>query len=382
MSKTCRYKEYCGGCQLQGMSYSKQLAFKQEKIEKLLAKFHKVNPIIGMANPFNYRNKIQVSFCYDEKHKVVCGNYIPSTHIIVPIEECMIADEYSLEIIKTIKELIIKYTISLFDEVALKGGIRHVQIRCTNTNEYMVIIVSGTNTIYKIDSLIKDLLRKHKEIKTIVQNINRKHTSMVLGDKNIVLFGKGYISDILCGLKFNLSPSSFYQVNKRQTEVLYSTALEKANISNKDIVIDAYSGIGTISLILAKKSKEVLAVELNKQATRDAIRNAKINDIHNVTFIGDDAGSFMKKLAKQRKQIDVVCMDPPRTGADDKFLQALCTLKPKKIIYISCGPESLRNNLKYLTRNNYSIEFIQPVDMFPLTSHVECVVSMRRKDNK
>ena len=380
--KVCEYKEYCGGCNLQGLSYPKQLEYKQNKINKLLSKFHKVNTIIGMDNPYNYRNKIQVSFGYDDKHHVICGNYIPSTHIIVPIKECMIADELSLEIIRYLKDLIIKYKISIFDEDALRGGVRHIQIRSTNTNEYMVIIVSGTNKLYKQEELIKDLIKKYKEIKTVVLNINRKHTSMVLGETNIILYGKGHVSDVLCGLKFNLSPTSFYQVNKRQTEVLYNTAINLADIKKSDIVVDAYSGIGTISLTLAKKAKEVLAVELNKQATKDAIINASINKIKNVTFVGDDAGHFMAKLAKQRKHIDVVSMDPPRSGASDKFLESINKLKPSKILYISCGPESLRNNLKYLTKIGYTIEVIQPVDMFPFTEHVECVVGMQRKGNK
>ena len=377
--KTCIYKDYCGGCQLQGLSYPKQLELKQNKINKLLSKFCKVNTIIGMDNPFNYRNKIQVSFGYDDTNSIICGNYIPSTHIIVPIEECMISDDKSLEIIKYFKELIIKYKISIFDEDALKGGVRHLQVRCTNTGEYMLIIVSGSMKLYKQEVLVKELTKKYKEIKTIVLNVNRKHTSMVLGDKNIVLYGKGYISDILCGLKFNLSPTSFYQVNKRQTEVLYNTALKMADIKKSDIVVDAYSGIGTISLTLAKKAKEVLAVELNKQATKDAIRNAKLNNMNNVTFVDDDAGHFMMNLAKQRKHIDVVSMDPPRTGASDKFLESIKKLKPSKILYISCGPESLRNNLKYLTRIGYVVNEIQPVDMFPFTEHVECVVTMQRK---
>ena len=377
--KICEYKDYCGGCNLQGLSYLKQLEYKQNKIDKLLSKLHKVNKIIGMDNPYNYRNKIQVSFGYDDKHQIICGNYIPSTHIIVPIKECMIADELSLDIIKYLKDLIVKYKISIFDENALKGGVRHIQIRSTNTNEYMIIIVSGTEKLYKQENLIKDLTKKFKEIKTIILNINRKHTSMVLGEKNIVLYGKGYISDVLCGLKFNLSPSSFYQVNKRQTEVLYNTALKLADIKKDDIVVDAYSGIGTISLILAKKAKEVLAVELNKQATKDAIKNASINRINNVTFIGDDAGRFMVSLAKRKAHIDVVSLDPPRSGASDKFLESINKLKPNKILYISCGPESLRNNLKYLIKIGYEIKVIQPVDMFPYTEHIECVVSMQRK---
>ena len=376
--KKCKYSKYCGGCTLQGFSYDKQLDKKQEYIEKLLGKLHKVNRIIGMDNPLNYRNKVQVTFGHDDKNNIICGNFISSTHIIVPIDECMIADEKANEIIDTVKSLAVKYRISVFDEDSLKGCLRHVQIRVSSSNEYMVILVTGSNTIPKGDLLVRDLLKNHKEIKTIVQNINRRHTSMVLGDRNIVLFGKGYIYDNLCSLNFKLSASSFYQVNKRQTEVLYNTALALADFSKEDTVIDAYCGIGTIGLITANKVKNVIGVELNKQAIRDAIYNSKLNDITNAYFVCDDAGHYMQRLSKEKKRIDSVIMDPPRSGADIKFLNSLVQLKPKKILYISCGPESLKSNLLYLTKNGYRINTIQPVDMFPFTDHVETVVLMSR----
>lgn len=376
--KKCPYSKYCGGCTLQGFSYSKQLETKQTYIEKLLSKYHKVNKIIGMDNPLDYRNKVQVTFGLDTKHHVICGNFIPSTHIIVPIDECMISDKKANEIILTIKELVIKYRISIFNEDSLKGCLRHVQIRCTNTNEYMVILVTGTSVIKNGDLLVKDLLHKHKEIKTVIQNINRKHTSMVLGEKNITLFGKGYVEDVLCGKKFKLSPSSFYQVNKRQTEVLYNTAINLADFDLNEVIVDAYCGIGTIGLIASNKVKKLIGVELNKQAIKDAIINMKLNKVNNAEFISDDAGHFMNRLAKQKEKIDAVIMDPPRSGADDKFLNSLVWLKPNKILYISCGPESLRNNLRYLVNKNYKVEVIQPVDMFPYTGHVETIVLLKR----
>lgn len=375
----CPYYKYCGGCSFQGTEYKKQLEKKQEYINKLLSKYHKVNKIIGMGDPLNYRNKIQVSFGYDAKHNVIYGNYIPSTHAIVEIDDCMLADKKSLEIISYIKKLIIKYHITIFDEDSLKGVIRHVQIRNTSLNEYMVILVVGTYHSKKLEVLVNDLRKKYKEIKTIIQNINNRHTSMVLGDKNVVLYGKGYIEDTLCGLKFKLSPSSFYQVNKRQTEILYSTAINLAGFDLNDVVIDAYSGIGTISLIVSKYVKSVIGVEINKAAIKDAIYNSKLNKIDNSYFVCDDAGRFMNKYAKDKKKVDFVIMDPPRSGADDKFLSSLIRLKPRKILYISCGPESLKNNLKYLTKNNYAVKEIQPIDMFPFTEHVECIVVLQYK---
>ena len=382
MKNKCKYSAYCGGCSLQGISYEKQLIKKQEYIDSLLNKFCKVNKIIKMEDPLYYRNKVQVSFGFDDKHSVICGNYVASTHVIVPIEECMISDLKSTKMIVYIRDLINKYRISVFNEDSLRGGIRHIQIRCSNLNEYMVIFVSGSKRVNKLDLLIKDLLKRFKEIKTVILNINNKHTSMVLSNTNIVLYGKGYIYDKLCGMKFKLSPSSFYQVNKRQTEVLYKTAIDSIDFKKNETVIDAYCGIGTIGLIVSKRVNKLIGVELNKQAIKDAVYNMKLNNVKNAEFISDDAGHFMNRLAKDKFHVDTVIMDPPRSGADNKFLSSLVKLKPRKILYVSCGPESLRNNLKFLVKNNYVIDKIQPVDMFPYTSHVECVVSMQRKYNK
>ena len=338
----CKYAKYCGGCSLQHLSYENQLKEKQKYMESLLSRFHRVNKIIGCRNNEHYRNKMQVSFGKDERGRVIYGNYIPSTHFIVPFDECLINDEEANSIIKTVRELIDKYHISVFDENVYKGCIRHIQIRCTSTDEYMVIFVTGSPVLYKKELLIKDLIRKHPKIKTVIHNINSAHTSMILGDKSYVIYGKGYIRDVLCGLKFNLSSSSFYQINKYQTEVLYNTAIQLAEFKGSETVIDAYSGIGTISLCLASKVKEVIGVEINEQAVRDAIRNAKLNDVTNVKFIADDAGRFMEKLSRNRKaHVDALVMDPPRSGASDRFLKSVLKLSPEKIVYISCGPESL-----------------------------------------
>lgn len=378
-NKKCPLYENCGGCQLQGLSYDEQLKFKQKKIDKLLSSFGSVNDIIGCKNYYNYRNKVQVSFGLDSHSHVIVGNYVPSTHIIVPVKECQIADKKANKIIDTIKKLVVKYKISIFDENTFKGCMRHVQIRTGNLGQYMVILVTGTSKIYKGDLLLRELLEKHPEVKTVIQNINNNRTSMVLGEKNYVLYGSGYIKDKLCGLDFSLSPTAFYQVNKYQTEILYNKALELADLKGDEVAIDAYCGIGTISLLLSKKVKEVLGVEINRNAIKDAHYNAKLNKINNVNFVADDAGRFMSRIVKENKgKIDVVCMDPPRSGADEKFLRSLITLNPKKIIYISCGPESLKSNLGYLTKYGYKIDAIQPVDMFPFTEHIETIVILTR----
>lgn len=381
MEQKCKVSKYCGGCQYQGIEYKEQLKLKQNNVERLLHSFGKVSNIIGMDNPLNYRNKVQVSFGYDDKKNVICGNYVPSTHTIVPIDDCMICDIKANEIINSIKKLIVKYSISVFDENSLKGCIRHILIRTTSLNEYMVVLITGTQNINKKESFIKDILKYNHEITTIVQNINNKHTSMILGVKNITFFGKGYVVDELCGLKFRISPSSFYQVNKTQTEVLYREAIKAANLTKNDFVIDAYCGTGTIGLVASKYCDEVLGVEINERAIRDANINMKNNGIKNASFVAADAGKYMSYIAKEKIDVDVLIMDPPRTGADKKFMNAVIKLRPKKIVYVSCNPETLKDNLCYLNKY-YKINTIQPVDMFPYTQHVECVVSMQRKDKK
>ena len=376
--KKCPVSKYCGGCNYQGIDYVDQLKLKQDYINKLLNKFGKVKPILGMDNPLNYRNKVQVSFGYDEKHNVICGNYVPSTHNIVEIDDCMICDDIANKIIKSIKKLINKYKISVFNENSYKGCMRHVLIRSTNTGEYMLVLVTGTININKKDLFIKDILKFNPEVTTIIQNINNRHTSMILGSKNITLYGKGYVYDSLCGLLFRISPSSFYQVNKTQTEILYKQAIKAAKLTKDDIVIDAYCGTGTIGLVASKSCKKVIGVELNKNAVKDAIINTKNNDIDNACFIAEDAGKYMNQLAKKKEHIDVVIMDPPRTGSDKKFLDSIIKLRPQRVVYVSCNPSTLKDNLDYISKS-YMVNSIQPVDMFPYTNHVECVVGMQRK---
>ena len=317
----CSVFKYCGGCRYQGVDYSKQLENKYTYVSKLLNRFGKVKPILGMDDPNHYRNKVQVSFGYDDYHRVICGNYVTSTHMIVPVEDCLICDETANEIINSIKRLVIKYKISIFDERALKGCLRHVLIRCSSNNEYMVVLVTGSLTIHNANLFVKDILKFNPSVTTIVQNINNKHTSMVLGDRNNILYGKGYITDTLCGLNFQISSSSFYQINKRQTEVLYNEVVKAAKLTGQETLIDAYCGTGTIGMIMAKNAKRVIGVELNKEAIKDANKNMRNNKIDNIEFICDDASNFMIRLYKQKFKVDVVVMDPPRTGSDIIFLK-------------------------------------------------------------
>ena len=377
--KICPVAEYCGGCQYQGIDYPSQLENKQKYVESLLSNFHCVEKIIGMTDPDNYRNRMQISFAYDEYHNVISGYYVPSSHTIVPVNSCMLCDEDINRIYISVKKILAKYKISVFNERSMKGCIRHLLIRSTNLNEFMVVLVAGTSRINSQDQIINDIIRFNPEVKTIVLNINNRHTSSVLGDRNINLFGKGYITDELCDLKFKISPNSFYQVNRRQTEILYDTAIKMADLKKTDVVIDAYCGTGTIGMYASRYVEKVIGIESNQSAVNDAINNKKINGIKNIEFYCEDAGIYMNRLAEKGSHIDAVIMDPPRSGSSSKFIFSVNKLLPEKVIYISCNPETLKRDLKHLT-SRYIISRIQPVDMFPYTSHVECIVCMQRKD--
>ena len=376
--KICPFNQYCGACQYQGTDYRKQLEIKQKHVEDLLLGFHRVEPIIGMTDPDHYRNKMQISFAYDEHHNMISGYYIPSSHMILPISECMLCDKDINRIYSSVKKILLKYRISVYDERSMKGCIRHLLIRSTNLNEYMVVMVTGSMYMNNAENIAKDIVRFNPEVKTIIQNINSRRTSAILGNRNNVLYGKGYITDELCGLKFKISANSFYQVNKRQTEILYQKAIELADLKKSDVLIDAYCGTGTIGLSSSKKVKKVIGVELNQSAIKDAINNAKINKIDNIEFICDDAGRYMDRLSKNNTHIDVVIMDPPRSGSDIKFMSSMVKMNPERIVYISCNPVTLRNDLNYL-KKFYKIKTIQPVDMFPYTQHVETICCLYRQ---
>ena len=376
----CPVAKKCGGCQLQNMSYPEQLSYKQAKVIRLLGKFCRVNEIIGMENPYNYRNKVQAAFGITRGGKIISGVYQSKSHRIVCIDECRLEDKKADEIIVTIRNMMKHYRMIPYNEDTGFGFLRHVLVkRGFTSGEIMVVLVTGTPMFPGKNAFIKELLKKHPEITTIIQNINREHTSLVLGNTEKVLYGKGTIEDTLCGCVFRISAKSFYQINPVQTEKLYSTAIDYAELTGEETVIDAYCGIGTIGIIAAQKAKEVIAVEVNKDAVFDAKNNARRNDTQNIRFYCDDAGKFMTKMAADGKSADVVFMDPPRAGSDEAFLSSVVTLNPKRIVYVSCNPETLERDLKYLIKNGYKVKKIQPVDMFPHTSHTETVVQLVRK---
>ena len=378
---SCPVYKKCGGCQLQNLTYDEQLKFKQRKVEKLLSKFCKVDAIIGMETPYHYRNKVQAAFRTDRKGRVISGVYQSGTHNIVAIDECMTEDVTADKIIVAVRKMLKSFKLTTYDEDLQKGFLRHVLVkRGFATNQVMLVLVTGTPVFPSKNNFVKAITKQFPEIKTVVQNINPYRTNLVLGEQQKVLFGKGYIEDVLCGCKFRISPKSFYQINPVQTEVLYGKAIDFAELKGNETVLDTYCGIGTIGIIAAKRGAgNVVGVELNKDAVKDAVTNARANDMKNIRFYQGDAGEFMEAVADENEKPEVVFMDPPRAGSDERFLSSLIKMSPEKVVYISCNPETMARDLKYLCENsNYKIRKIQPVDMFPHTAHIETVAMITK----
>ncbi|MDD7114930.1 MAG: 23S rRNA (uracil(1939)-C(5))-methyltransferase RlmD [Lachnospiraceae bacterium] len=374
MEKKCLYNKKCGGCQYLHLEYKKQLEKKQKEVSSLLKSFGKVRPIIGMEDPYHYRNKVHGVVAADRQGNGYTGIYEEKSHRIIRVDSCLIENQKADEIMQSVAGLMKSFKMKPFNEDTGYGFLRHILIRTGyHTGEVMVVLVTASPVFLSKNNFVKALRKKHPEITTIVANVNDRRTSMVLGDKQQVLYGKGYIEDVLCGKRFRISPKSFYQVNPVQTEVLYGKAIEYAGLTGKETVIDAYSGIGTIGMIASDHAKQVISVELNGDAVRDAISNAKINKIKNIQFCKADAGDFMVQMAARGQKADVVFMDPPRAGSDKKFMDSLLKLAPKKVVYVSCNPETLKRDLAYLTSKGYRVKETQPVDMFPMTVHTENV---------
>ena len=376
----CKICTSCGGCQYQQINYKKQLEYKTNRVKnaiKRIAKIDtKVNDCIGMKDPYHYRNKIQVPFSKDRKGNVVYGFYKENSHEIIPTKECMIEDKRAASILWDIKELIKKIGIPTYNEDNGRGILRYVLIRTSyHYNELMVVLVTSMLNFPGQRNFVDALIKLHPEITSIVENVNSRHTNVILGNKEKILYGPGFIKDDILGLTFEISPSSFFQVNPEQVEVLYKTALDLIDINKEQVVLDAYSGVGTIGLIASKNAKKVISVEIVKDAHKNAIENAKRNNISNIEFHCGDAGEFINGYDGD---LDIVIMDPPRKGSDEKFLSTLLNKKPKQIIYVSCDPETLARDIKFLS-SLYEVTYVQPVDMFPMTAHCETVVSLSAK---
>lgn len=370
----CPYVKKCGGCDMKDEDYKAHLEQKQHMVEQKLKSICKVMPITGMEHPYHYRNKVHAVFAHT-KQGIISGVYEEGTHRVVSVEHCRIEDEKADAIIQSIKELAKSFKFKIYNEDTGYGWLRHVLIRRGfSSGEVLVVLVVASPVFPSKKNFLSALLKKHPEITSIVLNVNNRKTSMVLGEREIVIYGKGYIRDTLCGMQFRISPKSFYQVNPVQTEHLYSKAIELAELTGKERIIDAYCGIGTIGLIASQQAGEVIGIELNEDAVRDAKINAKGNGVTNAGFYQGDAGQFMVQMAKQGEKADVVFMDPPRAGSDEAFLSSVVTLAPKRIVYISCNPETLGRDVKYLIKRGYRIKEAYPFDMFPWSDkHAEVV---------
>ncbi|MCR5792428.1 MAG: 23S rRNA (uracil(1939)-C(5))-methyltransferase RlmD [Lachnospiraceae bacterium] len=378
MQTKCPYAKKCGGCKYQGTEYTKQLQIKTDEVKGHLSRFGKVHPVCKMEHPYHYRNKVHAVFHYN-KGQIISGTYQEGSHKVVSVEECNIEDVKAAPIVATIRKLLKSFKIKIYNEDTGYGLFRHVLIRTGRTSgQIMVVLVVASPVFPSRKNFTKALLKEHPEITTVVMNINDRHTSMILGNREETLYGKGFIEDSLCDKVFRISPKSFYQVNPVQTEKLYRKAIALAGLTGSETVLDAYCGIGTIGIIAADAAKEVIGVELNKDAVRDARGNARRNGVKNISFYENDAGEFMRKLAIEGVAIDTVFMDPPRAGSSKMFMDAIFKLAPKKVVYVSCNPETMARDIAYMQKNGYRTNEFYPYDMFPHTGHVETVVLMSR----
>lgn len=381
----CKTHSACGGCAYQAYAYEAEKEAKRKLVAEQLRKIARIDvdvrPTLGMDAPIHYRNKIQMPFGYDKKGRAVCGFYRQDSHDIVPISECMIEDERGIRIIASIRAAVADLGIKPYDEKKKEGFLRHVLIRTSSMNEdALVVLVGRERNAPNLDALVRRLIKECPFVAGVLLNVNEKDTNVVLSErKEIVLFGKPYIEEKIDGIVFRVSAKSFFQTNPQMTAVLYETAMDFADIGPEDVVIDAYSGVGTIGLIAAKRgAKKVTAVECVEEAVRDAKENAKRNGVNNFETIAMDATEYLEKLAFNRAKIDIVFLDPPRKGASRRFIDAVMGLEPRKVVYVSCNPSTLARDLAVL-KEKYEIETVQPVDMFPRTKHVETIALLTRK---
>lgn len=426
--KRCPYVKRCGGCTEISLPYEEQIRRKQRRIEELIGRFGRPEPIIRMKNPDHYRNKMTAVYAIDYRHgrKPYCGIYERKTHTVVPVERCLLVDPRADAICQSILGLLPSFRIPVYDEDRGTGILRYVQVRTARaTHQIMVTIVTAGPILPSKKNFVEALRKLHPDITTIVQNVNSRTDSMILGDRDIVLYGPGYLEDRLCGKTFRISPRSFYQVNPIQTEKLYNVAIDMAGLSGKEKILDAYCGTGTIGLCAADHAASLLGVEINAEAVKDAGINARRNypqvkiggavekaggsvpggtagtgkaagydspeamkepdrtrmdrKPEKIRFVCADAGEFMVQMAESGDRPDVVFMDPPRAGASEDFLHALLTLAPSRIVYISCNPETLERDLGVLCAESYYMKKAVPVDMFPATGGIECVCLMERR---
>lgn len=368
-------KQGCGGCPMLALPYEEQLRKKQKKIKRLLGNFGKPQSIIGMENPWHYRNKAISTFTYVKGKQVQTGIYAQGTHWVIPVETCLLHQPVLDEAIEAVRKAVREFKYPVYDEDKKTGLVRHILVRHSlSEDQVLAVLVTASPVLPGAKAFGKRVRQLCPKITTFIQNINERSTSAVLGYKEKILYGKGYIRDTLCGIRFRISGSSFYQINPVQTEILYRTAIEAADLDKDQTVLDAYCGVGTIGLFAASRAKKVIGVERNKSAVRCAWENAKENGIQNVQFLCDDATDFIRKMAARGERVDVVFMDPPRAGSTPEFLQAVSAMRPEKIVYVSCNPETQKRDLELLIKERWKVKKIQGVDMFPHAEGIETVV--------
>lgn len=382
-TQKCPYAKKCGGCQMDGRSYQDYLAEKERWINELLAKeaknlFDGRIHLTGMQDPYHYRYKCNAAFGWKKDGTVLAGSYMEKTHQICDRDDCLIENKKADEIVVEVKKLLPSFKIKVYNEDTGYGWFRHTMVRVSRaTGKVMLILVAVDSVFPSKNNFVKALLKKFPEMETVILNVNEKQTNMVLGDRNITLYGPGFIEDTLCGLKFRISPGDFFQVNPVMTEQIYETAKKFAKLKSTDTILDAYCGIGTIGLTAASKVANVIGVELNKDAIRDAKKNAQRNKINNARFFAGDAGDFITELAgDEETPLDVVFLDPPRSGTTEEFVKAIQVKKPSRVVYVSCNPETLSRDLTLFHKIGYVTKQMQAFDQFPFTGHAEVVTSL------
>ncbi|MDE6620179.1 MAG: 23S rRNA (uracil(1939)-C(5))-methyltransferase RlmD [Lachnospiraceae bacterium] len=377
----CPYVKKCGACHIGEKSYADELAEKKKWVVENIGKYcDRVNQVAGMYYPYHYRNKVHAVFG-KRREEVIAGTYAKGTHNIIPVNDCLIEDTQASAIIQTVTELIKAFRLWIYNEDTGRGLMRHILVRKgASTKQIMVVLVTAQPEFPHKNQFVEKLKAHHPEITTIVQNINGKQTTMVLGDRNKTLYGPGYIEDVLLGLRFRISPGSFYQVNSEQTQVLYKKVVQAAGLTGTETVIDTYCGIGTIGMCMHAKAGRVIGIELNEQAVKDARANARRNNLDHICFIAADATEYMTRMSQNGGHADVIVMDPPRSGSTELFVKAAASLRPRSVIYVSCNPETLGRDLGWFAKEGYIACEAWPIDMFSFTEHIEtCVLLSRQK---
>ena len=382
LKPTCRVAKQCGGCSRIDVPYDEQLAAKDEFVRHLFGCFAdaEIRPILGMGDPYHYRNKVTTPFAPGKRgpnggREILTGMYAAGTHRIIKTDGCLVENEQAQQVVRAVKQIMRKHHVEPYDEDKGTGFMRHAVVRVGHeSGEVLVTLVTNDDAFPNSKSFCRELVKRCPFVTTVVQNVNTRQTNVILGQQEKKLYGPGFILDTLCGLSFRISSQSFYQVNALQTTVLYDTAIRLADLDGTQMVIDAYCGTGTIGLVAAKRgAARMIGVDSVESAVRDARENARHNGVDNATFVAADAGIFMRECAQAGDKVDVVFMDPPRAGSTEVFLDALVTLGPKRVVYISCNPETQVRDVRHLAAKGYALKTVQPVDMFPHTDHVETV---------